>query len=99
MPISGKRQSNRSDQICRFFERRYFGFDTRLKKKDRFILCVFALIPLYWWWNNIISLLMPFGKAVGKFAQFSGVYVYGMIIMPLIIQKIRLPKWMLEEEA
>lgn len=85
--------------ICRCFERRFFHFDTELKKKDRFIICVFALIPMYWWYTNIMQICEPISRALGRFAIHAGVVVYTMIIVPFVMSKIRLPKWMREEEA
>jgi len=82
--------------ICRYFERRYFHFDSELDIKDRFIVCVIALIPLYWWINNIYSLCAPFSLALGRFATHSGNMIYTFIIVPLMMKKIKLPKWMKE---
>ncbi|MDO4459785.1 MAG: phosphatase PAP2 family protein [Clostridia bacterium] len=84
--------------VCRMFERR-FDFDIRLSKKDRFIISVFALIPLYWWFNNIMPICVPFSRALGRYLTHSGTVVYSMIIVPFVMSKIRLPKWMLEKET
>lgn len=78
--------------VCRFFERRYFDFDTRLPKKDRFIIGVFALIPLYIWVNNIMEICAPVSRSLGRFSTLAGVVVYSMIIVPLIMQKNKLPE-------
>lgn len=80
--------------ICRFFERRYFHFDEEMEIKNRFIVGVFALIPLYLWKNNIMSILEPVSRALGRFATFAGIIIYVMIIVPAVMSWIKLPKWM-----
>lgn len=80
--------------ICRYFERRYFDFDTKLHIKDRFIIGVIALIPLYIWCMNIMTICAPYSRALGRFSTHAGIVIYTFIIVPLIMKKIKLPKWM-----
>jgi len=84
--------------ICRYFARRHFNFEANLKKKDRFIVCVFALIPFYWWVNNVMAICEPYSRALGRFATLAGSICYILIIVPFVLSKIHLPQWVLEEE-
>ena len=85
--------------VCRFFERRYFHFDTRLNRKDRFIVGVFLLIPLHWWCTNIFTIVSAYDRGLARFTTHAGIVVYALIVAPLILEKIRLPQWMREENV
>lgn len=82
--------------VCRYFERRYFDFDSKLAIKDRFIIGVFALIPLCLWKDNVMTIFEAH-RSIGRFTTQAGIVVYTLIVVPFIMKKIKLPRWMKEE--
>ena len=74
--------------ISRFFERRGFDFEA-IDWKERFVITVFAFIPLCWWYSHIVSIFTDFGlRFVGKFLQTSMIPFYTMIVVPFIMKKV-----------
>ncbi len=74
--------------ICRFFERRGFDFE-QMEWKDRFIVGVFALIPLYIWVTNIYPMIKgSFGGAIGQFIEYAGMAIYVTIVVPNVMKYI-----------
>lgn len=71
--------------VCRFLERRLFDFDTKMSKRNRFLISVVALVPLYLWCTNIMSICTPFSRALGRYLTNSGIIVYAMIFVPMIM--------------
>lgn len=75
--------------ICRIFERRGFDFEKEMNWKSRFVVGTIALIPIMWWDSHIVNICVTLGsKCVGKFLWSSGIIVYAMIIVPLIMKKV-----------
>ena len=75
--------------ICRYFERRNYQFDAELNWKDRFIIGVFALIPLYIWMMYVAAYLKSiFSSSLAQFIEFFGFYVYVLIIVPTLMKII-----------
>lgn len=74
--------------VCRYFERRYFDFDTKSGIRERFIMGILALIPLYYWDNVIYYICGIYSRAFGLFTRQSGIIIYTMIIVPFIMKKI-----------
>lgn len=74
--------------ICRFFERKGFDFE-EIQWKDRFIIGVFALIPLYIWITVIYPIIkQSLGGAIGQFIEYAGMAIYVMIIVPNVMKYI-----------
>lgn len=79
--------------VCRYFERRGFGFDTEIDWKTRFVIGTFCLLPLIWWREHSCAIFTDlFNRNVGQFASFSVPVVYVMIIVPLIMKKVAASK-------
>lgn len=79
--------------ICRYFERRKFQFDEKLAWKDRFIIGVVALIPLYLWGVVCNSYLMAHvSRAFARFVGQAGVVVYTMLLTPWAMSRLRIPE-------
>ena len=75
--------------ICRYFERRNYQFDAELNWKDRFIIGVFALIPLYIWMMYVAAYLKSiFSSSLAQFIEFFAFYVYVLIIVPTLMKII-----------
>ncbi len=75
--------------ICRYFERRNYQFDEELNWKDRFIIGVFALIPLYIWMKPVATYLRTiFSSSLAQFIEFFVFYIYALIIVPLLMKHI-----------
>lgn len=75
--------------ICRIFERRGFDFEKEMDWKSRFVVGTIALIPIMWWDSHIVNICVTLGsKCVGKFLWSSGIIVYAMIIVPIIMKKV-----------
>ena len=75
--------------ICRYFERRNYQFDEELNWKDRFIIGVFALIPLYIWMKPVATYLRTiFSSSLAQFIEFFVFYIYVLIIVPLLMKHI-----------
>lgn len=73
--------------ISRYFEKRGFDFENKLDYRDRFIIGVFALIPLYIWINTICPLLVTItGKSVSCFIQFGMYSFYALLVVPNIMK-------------
>lgn len=77
--------------VCRYFERRKFNFDEAMPSwKDRCIVGVIALIPLYFWDTYSIDLLQKYiGRDASKFLCYSFLIVYIMILVPWVMCKIK----------
>ncbi len=74
--------------ICRFFERKGFDFE-KMQWKDRFIIGVFALIPLCIWITVIYPIIkQSLGGAIGQFVEYAGMAIYVMIIVPNVMKYI-----------
>ncbi len=72
--------------ICRFFERKGFDFE-KMQWKDRFIIGVFALIPLCIWITVIYPIIkQSLDGAIGQFVEYAGMAIYVMIIVPNIMK-------------
>lgn len=81
--------------ICRYFERRYFNFDEKMpSRKDRFIIAVIALIPLYFWYTYSINFFQNIiGRDASKFICDFFMMGYIMLFVPFVMCKIkRLPE-------
>lgn len=76
--------------ICRYFSKRHFI--TKQSRKERFILGVFALIPLYLWCRYFFPVIAPVNRKLAYFLLHGGIVVYTMIIAPWIMSKIHLSK-------
>ncbi len=75
--------------ICRYFEKRGFNFDKEMNWKDRFIIGVIALIPLYIWMAPIASFIKGIcGSSIAQFFKFFGMIVYIMIVVPNVMKYI-----------
>ena len=75
--------------ICRYFERRNYQFDTELNWKDRFIIGIFALIPLYIWMMPVASYLRTnLSSSLAQFIEFFIFYIYVLIIVPTLMKTI-----------
>ncbi len=73
--------------ISHYFEKRGFDFENKLDYRDRFIIGVFALIPLYIWINTICPLLVTIiGKSVSCFIQFGMYSFYALVVVPNIMK-------------
>ena len=75
--------------ICRYFERRNFQFDIELNPKDRFIIGIFALIPLYIWMMPVATYLRTIlSSSLAQFIDFFVFYIYVLIIVPILMKII-----------
>ena len=77
--------------VCRFFERRHFHFDTEKSWKDRFVIGVFALVPLYVWCVPVYEKIKDINRFAGKFGMHAGIAIYALIIVPFVMSKIHIP--------
>lgn len=76
--------------ICRYFERRCFRFDTEKSKKDRFIIGVFALIPLYLWLTYAFEPMAAIDRSMARFVHHAVSMVYILIVVPFAMSKINI---------
>lgn len=76
--------------ICRYFERRHFDFEAKMTSwKNRFIVAVIALIPLYFWYTYSVDILQNlFGRDAAKFTCDFLMMGYIMILVPFIMCRI-----------
>lgn len=82
--------------ICRYFERRNFSFDTEIEWKDRFIIGVLALVPLYVWFTYVCPFIMAdISRPLGKFAYHAFFAFYTLIVVPYAMKKISVDKFKL----
>ena len=86
--------------ICRYIERHKFHFDTQLSWKNRFIIGTFAIIPGYVLFNNTVTVVQSFSnRSVGKYAWFTVMMLYTMLLVPYVMQVIaKRCKWVKTEE-
>lgn len=86
--------------VCRYFARRHFDFESAMVKKDRFIVAVIAIIPLYIWDQLFIDLFQPIiGRDASKFIFMAVIVAYIMIIVPYVMTKIKVPENFLIKES
>ena len=81
--------------ICRFFERHYLDFDDKMKsRKDRFIISVIALVPLFFWYTYSVEFFQDMiGRNASKFIRDFIMMIYIMNVVPLIMSKLsKLPE-------
>ena len=79
--------------VCRYFARRHFDFESAMASKDRFIVSVVAIIPLYIWDANFFTWFEPIiGRPACKYLYFSVIVAYIMILVPWIMTKIKIPE-------
>lgn len=78
--------------ICRYFERRCFHFDTEKSWKDRFVIGVFALIPLYLWVQFAFPTLAEYDRSMARFISTAGTMTYILILVPFAMSKITIPE-------
>lgn len=75
--------------ICRLIERRGYDFESELDWKVRFIIGFFALMPLMWWNNHIISIFYGWNlRCLGKFVWTSVMPLYAMVFVPFVMKKV-----------
>ena len=75
--------------ICRVFERKS-NFDSNVSWKDRFIIGVFCLIPLYYWMVYAFPMLKGIHLSIGTFVAYFVCAIYVFIIVPKILEKKRI---------
>ncbi len=75
--------------ICRYFERRGFDFEVEMSQKDRLIIGLGCLIPLYVWINVVGSMLRTMiDPSVATFIKFGFYPIYTMLIVPNVMKFI-----------
>ena len=75
--------------ISRCIERKGFDFEAEMDKKDRFIVGVFALIPLYIWFVDIRPALAGLiGKNITYFIIFCGIELYILVLVPRVMKYV-----------
>ena len=72
--------------ICRYFERKS-SFDTSVNWKDRFIIGIFSLIPLYFWMVYAFPMLKSINLSIGTFISYFVCVVYVFIVVPYFMTK------------
>lgn len=76
--------------IGHYFERRIFDFEKEIEWKDRFIIGVFLLIPLYIWMAPVASYLrVILSNPLAQFIQFFGFQIYTFIVVPYIFKLVK----------
>lgn len=76
--------------IFRYLERRGYAFDKELHWKDRFIIGIFALIPLYFFDTYIVDIFVVLGsKCLGKFLLEFENMAYVLYIVPCFMKKVK----------
>lgn len=74
--------------ICRYFERRGPAFDTEFSQKERVIIGILALIPLFLWMQICYPGIMEINRSFGRFAGQAGMVIYIFVIAPWIMHLI-----------
>lgn len=74
--------------ICRYFERRHFHFDTEKSWKDRFIIGVFALVPLYLFDTYAFAPIASISRILARLVFLGIMMFYIMIVVPFAMSKI-----------
>ena len=72
--------------ICRYFERKS-SFDTSVNWKDRFIIGIFSLIPLYFWMVYAFPMLKSINLSIGTFISYFVCVVYVFIVVPYFMTR------------
>lgn len=81
--------------IFRYLERRGYAFDEELQWKDRFIIGIFALIPLYFFDTYIVDICVGLGsKCLGKFLLEFGNMAYVLYFVPSFMKKVKEKNWL-----
>jgi len=74
--------------FARIFEKKGFNFDELMPWKDRFIVGVFSIIPLYFWRTCWARWIVGYFRYAGRFLLFGTEIVFIMIVVPWIMKKV-----------
>ncbi len=75
--------------VSRMIERKGYDFEKEMNWKDRFIIGVFALIPLSIWMQNLSTVIINLtNKSFGEFIEFAGMEFYIFVIVPKVMKYI-----------
>jgi len=74
--------------FLRIFEKKGFSFDELMPWKDRFIVGVFSIIPLYFWRYYVSGWIIDTSEYLGRLLGYSMELFFIMIIVPWIMKKV-----------
>ena len=75
--------------FCRYFEKRGFDFEKEMEQKDRLIIGLGCLIPLYVWINCIYPILKTMmSGSLSTFIRFGFYPIYILLIVPNVMKFI-----------
>jgi len=70
---------------ARILEKKGFDFDKEMHWKDRFIVGVFASIPLFFWRISLCPLIIGLNPYIGNFLEYSVEIFYIVAVVPWIM--------------